>query len=331
MARSRSSFDIDGAVATAAALVKRPKGRPARAASVTPAAPPLVSFASRPPPAPAEPDPLSPAPLSPAFEELAPSSDLMPLSSPGAGGDLGLRSALPPSAEDVDSRRGVRLDLPSPASSPSFGAPTSSPLFASPALGAPASSPSFGAPGSPSFGAPVSFASPVSSAFASPVSSPVASDAEPLGQRLGDAVRELASGRASPRFPDLSAPAGPLARCDKVIEWLAEVTSATDVFLADAAGLPIAGAIRDTEARLAASGLIASAIGSLVAALPGAPSQRFELCVGDGPFFQLVGFQVSAAVYIVGLMRPVPLTPREAHAVRIVCRHALDAAAGVVG
>lgn len=316
MARSRSSFDIDGAVATAAALVKRPQGRPARAASAAPAAAPLVSFASRPPPAPAEPESLSLAALSPSFDELAPSSDLMPLSSPGAGGDLGLRSALPPSAEDVDSRRGVRLDLPPLVSSPSFGAPASSP---------------FGAPSSSSFGAPASSAFAAPSAFASPISPALAPDAEPLGQRLGDAVRELASGRASPRFPELSAPAGPVARCEKVIEWLAEATSATDVFLADAAGLPIAGAIRDTEARLAASGLIASAVGSLVAALPGAPSQRFELCVGDGPFFQLVGFQVNAAVYIVGLMRPVPLTPREAQAVRIVCRHALDAATGVVG
>ncbi|KYF82662.1 hypothetical protein BE11_45915, partial [Sorangium cellulosum] len=118
---------------------------------------------------------------------------------------------------------------------------------------------------------------------------------------------------------------------ERVIEWIAEATGATDVFLADAAGLPFAGAIRDTEARLPASGLIASAIGSLVAALPGAPSQRFELCAGDGPFFQLIGFQVRAAAYIVGLMRPSPLMPREAHAVRIACQHALDAAVGVVG
>ncbi|AUX36360.1 MULTISPECIES: hypothetical protein [Sorangium] len=277
MARSRSSFDLDGAVLTAAGLVKQPKPRKRQAPSIAPAGAPLVSFDSRPPPtARADVEPVSAAPLSPSFEELAPSSDLSPMSSVGAGGELGLRSALPPSADDGDARQA--LDLPSPASSASFAAAR-----------------------------------------------------EPLADRLDVAVEALAAGRAAPRFPDLAAAGGPVARCEKVIEWIAEATGAADVFLADAAGLPFAGAIRDTEARLAASGLIASAIGSLVAALPGAPSQRFELCVGDGPFFQLIGFQVRSAAYIVGLMRPVPLMPREAHAVRIACRHALDAAVGVVG
>ncbi|WP_437503000.1 hypothetical protein [Sorangium sp. So ce1099] len=282
MARSRSSFDIDSAVATAAALVKRPKTPKARAPSVAPAGAPLVSFESRPPPSRAEPEPMSSpplSPLSPAFEELAPSSDLLPMSSAGASGEIGLRSALPSSADDVDSRHGMALDLPSPASS----------------------------------------------------SASIAAVPGPRAERLGDAVEALAAGRERPRFPDLSAAAGPVARCERVIEWVAEATGATDVFLADAAGLPFAGAIRDTEARLAASGLIASAIGSLVAALPGAPSQRFELCVGDGPFFQLIGFQARSAAYIVGLMRSSPLVPREAHAVRVACQHALDAAIGVVG
>ncbi|WP_437673092.1 hypothetical protein [Sorangium sp. So ce131] len=318
MTRSRSSFDIDGAVATAAALVKKTKSRKVRAPSMAPAGAPLVSFESRPPPSRSEPEPVSASPLSPAFEELAPSSDLSPLSGAGAGAGLGLRSALPPSGDDVEPRQelsrqelsrhelsrqelsrqelsrqelsryelsrhelashDMALDLPSPASSASFAALSG-----------------------------------------------------PLSQRLDDAVRELAAGRALPRFPDLSAAAGPVMRCEKAVEWIAEATGATDVFLADAAGLPFAGAIRDTEARLAASGLIASAVGSLVTALPGAPSQRFELCVGDGPFFQLIGFQVSTAAYIVGLMRSSPLTPREVHAVRIACRHALDAAVGVVG
>ncbi|WP_437912928.1 hypothetical protein WME73_39005 [Sorangium sp. So ce302] len=277
MARSRSSFDVDGAVVTAAALVKRSRSRRPRAASVAPAAEPLVSFESRPPSSRAEPEPTSSSPLSPSFEELAPSSDLLPLSGAGVGGELGLRGALPSSADDVDSRRGSPLDLRPLGSPPPFAAAR-----------------------------------------------------EPLEERLDGAIEALSAGRA-PRFPDLAAAGGPVARCERVIEWIAEATGATDVFLADAAGLPFAGAIRDTEARLAASGLIASAIGSLVAALPGAPSQRFDLCVGDGPFFQLIGFQVRSAAYIVGLMRPGPLTPREAHAVRIACRHAIDAAVGVVG
>ncbi|WP_437575546.1 hypothetical protein [Sorangium sp. So ce887] len=278
MARSRSSFDIDSAVLTAAALVKQSKPRKRQPPSLAPAGAPLVSFGS-PPPSRAEPEPMSAAPLSPSFEELAPSSDLLPMSSAAAGGELGLGlgSALPSSADDVDARHGAPLDLPSPASSASF-----------------------------------------------------VSAREPLAERLDLAVEALAAGRAQPRFPDLAAAGGPVARCERVIEWIAEVTGATDVFLADAAGLPFAGAIRDTEARLAASGLIASAIGSLVAALPGAPSQRFDLCVGDGPCFQLIGFQVRSAGYIVGLMRPGPLMPREAHAVRIACRHALDVAVRVV-
>ncbi|WP_437658596.1 hypothetical protein [Sorangium sp. So ce1182] len=294
MARSRSSFDIDSAVVTAAALVKRPKTPKARAPSVAPAGAPLVSFESRPPPSRAEPEPMSSPPLSPAFEELAPSSDLLPMSSAGASGEIGLRSALPSSADDVDSRHGMALDLPSPASSSASIAAVPGPR-------------------------------------ADRLGDAVAAVPGPRTERLGDAVAALAAGRERPRFPDLSAAGGPVARCERVIEWIAEATDATDVFLADAAGLPFAGAIRDTEARLAASGLIASAIGSLVAALPGAPSQRFELCVGDGPFFQLIGFQARSAAYIVGLMRSSPLVPREAHAVRVACQHALDAAIGVVG
>ncbi|WP_437829757.1 hypothetical protein [Sorangium sp. So ce1153] len=301
MARSRSSFDIDSAVATAAALVKRPRTPKARAPSVAPAGAPLVSFESRPPPSRAEPEPVSSpplSPLSPAFEELAPSSDLLPMSSPGASGEIGLRSALPSSADDVDSRHGMALDLPSPASSSASIAAVSGPR-------------------------------------AERLDDAVEAVPGPRAERLGDAVEALGARhgdlRERSRFPDLSAAGGPVARCERVIEWVAEATGATDVFLADAAGLPFAGAIRDTEARLAASGLIASAIGSLVAALPGAPSQRFELCVGDGPFFQLIGFQVRSAAYIVGLMRSSPLVPREAHAIRVACQHALDAAIGVVG
>ncbi|AUX46913.1 hypothetical protein SOCE26_084230 [Sorangium cellulosum] len=323
MTRSRSSFDIDGAVATAATLVKKTKSRKVRTPSAAPAGAPLVSFESRPPPSRTEPEPVSASPLSPAFEELAPSSDLSPLSGAGAGAGLGLRSALPPSGDDVDSRRELsRHELSRHELSrhePSRHEPSRHELSRHELSRHELSRHELS-----SDDMALDLPSPASSASFSALSGP-------LSQRLDDAVRELAAGRALPRFPDLAATAGPVARCEKAVEWIAEATGAADVFLADAAGLPFAGAIRDTEARLAASGLIASAVGSLVTALPGAPSQRFELCVGDGPFFQLIGFQASSAAYIVGLMRSTPLTPREVHAVRIACRHALDAAVGVVG
>lgn len=278
MARSRSSFDLDSAVATAAALAKRPAARRGKRASHSaPAGPPLVSFASRPPSAPGDEPELPSPPSTPTFDELAPSSDLLPSSRAGVDSARGLRSALPPSVEDVLSSRGVVLDRSSPLSAAAFSAPSG-----------------------------------------------------PTSERLDDAVRELSASRPLPRFPELSTAAGPAARCERVIAWITEVTDATDVFLADAAGLPLAGVQGDTEARLASSGLIASAVGSLVAALPGAPSQRFDLCVGDGPFFQLIGFQVSGVTYVVGLLRALPLTPREANAVRIACQHAIrDVVEGV--
>jgi hypothetical protein len=278
MARSRSSFDVESAIATATSLASTTETakKKQERAPPGPSSVPLVSFASRPPPArPAEQEPGSGPPLSNAgFEEVASSSDPMPSSR--ADMTRGLRSALLPLPEDVSSAREMAIGLPPPASVNTAGAPS-----------------------------------------------------RPMTERLDDATRELTGGRALPRFPELSAVTGPVLRCEKVVEWIAEATGATDVFLADAVGLPFAGAIRDTEARLAASGLIASAVGSLVAALPGAPSQRFELHVGEGPFFQLIGFEVDSAAYVVGMMRASPLTPRQAHAIRITCRHALGDTLGV--
>jgi hypothetical protein len=282
MARSRSSFDVESAIATATSLASTTDAtrKKERVSSLTPPSAPLVSFGSRPPPPPAplvEPEPTSGPPLSTAaFEDAAPSSDLLPASTAGMMGERGLRSALPPFADDIVSVRGMTIEQPSLVSTDTATAPSG-----------------------------------------------------PLSDRLDDAVRELANGRALPRFPDLTVALGPMLRCEKVVEWIALVTGATDVFLADAAGLPFAGAIRDMEARLAASGLIASAVGSLIAALPGGPSQRFELHVGEGPYFELIGLEVSSAAYVVGMMRADPLSPRQAHAIRVACRHALAATLGV--
>jgi hypothetical protein len=137
-----------------------------------------------------------------------------------------------------------------------------------------------------------------------------------------------AADRAPPKLPDLTGVVSPVLRCERVVEWIIEATGASDVFLADAAGLPLAGAIRDAEARLAAAGWVASAVGALAAALPGVPSPLFELHLGEGPFFQLLGFQVGAGAYVVGLIRAAPLTPRLSQAIRAACRHALAGALG---
>jgi hypothetical protein len=137
-----------------------------------------------------------------------------------------------------------------------------------------------------------------------------------------DAFAE-SSPRSPPKLPDLSGIVSPVQRCERIVQWITEATGATDVFLADAAGLPLAGSVSDTEAKLAGSGLVASSIASLASAVPGSLAPLFELHVGEGPFFQLIGFQVGASLFIVGMNRQSPLTPRQAHAIRLACRHAL--------
>lgn len=134
---------------------------------------------------------------------------------------------------------------------------------------------------------------------------------------------QASEARHPPRLPDLSGVKSPVARAERIIAWIVEAVGAQDVFIADGAGLPIAGAPADSEARLAASGVLASAALHLAAAVPGNTSSLFELHLGEGPFFQLIGFEIARAVYLVGLTRATPLTYRQAHAVRLACRHAL--------
>jgi hypothetical protein len=129
--------------------------------------------------------------------------------------------------------------------------------------------------------------------------------------------------RRPPKLPDLTDIKSPLLRCQKIIEWIVEAVDVTDVFIADASGLPLAGAVADAEARLGATGVVASAVAHLASALPGSSSPLFEMHVGDGPFFQLIGFEVGSQSYVVGFHRPTPLGFRQAHAVRLACRHAL--------
>jgi hypothetical protein len=133
--------------------------------------------------------------------------------------------------------------------------------------------------------------------------------------------------RRPPKLPDLSEIKSPLVRCERIIAWIAEAVGVSDVFIADPTGLPIAGAIDEAESRLAATGVVAAAVAHLAAALPGDTSPLFEMHVGDGPFFQLIGFEAGGATYVVGFQRPTPLGFRQAHAVRLACRHALGAGA----
>lgn len=142
------------------------------------------------------------------------------------------------------------------------------------------------------------------------------------------ALDDMAAGEGTrrpppPRLPDLTGVTSPILRCEKIVEWIIEATGAGEVFLADASGLPLAGAFVHAEARLASAGVVASAVAQLAASIPGNASGVFEMHVGEGPFFQLIGFEVARALYLVGLTRSSPLTPRQAHAIRLACRHAL--------
>ena len=152
----------------------------------------------------------------------------------------------------------------------------------------------------------------------SPSPRPTLSDSSPLDEPSADGTT-----RRPPKLPDLSGVVSPVLRCEKIVEWIVEATGAADVFLADSAGLPMAGAVADAEARIASAGMVASAVAQLAAALPGNTSAIFELHLGEGPFFQLIGFGVGSSLYLVGLTRTTPLSPRQAHAVRLACRHAL--------
>jgi hypothetical protein len=177
---------------------------------------------------------------------------------------------------------------------------------------------------------------------AEPLAEALPAESAPVGIPIEAPAAEAEQGpadnaRRPPRLPDLSDVKSPTVRCERIIAWIVEAVGASEVFIADFTGLPIAGAVgvgdtrdpasagTDTEARLAATGVVAAAVAHLAAALPGNSSALFELHVGDGPFFQLVGFEAGAANYVVGFHRATPLGFRQAHAVRLACRHALTA------
>ena len=145
----------------------------------------------------------------------------------------------------------------------------------------------------------------------------------PSAASSADSLDEATEGKPRPpKLPDLSNVVSPIVRCELIIEWIAEATGGTGVFIADADGLPVAGDLQDAEARIGASGLVASSIATLLHALPGHLSPLFEVHIGEGPYFQLIGFVAAKGSYVVGLTRPTPLSPRQAHAIRLACRHA---------
>jgi hypothetical protein len=152
-----------------------------------------------------------------------------------------------------------------------------------------------------------------------PPDPPAVAEAHPLD----DAPAASDPAKRPPKLPDLSGIQSPTVRCQRILAWITEAVGATGVFIADASGLPVAGAVGDAEALLAAAGIAASSIAHLAAAIPGNTSSIFELHVGEGPFLQLVGFDVSGALHVVGFSRSTPLSYRQAHAVRLACRHAL--------
>lgn len=260
MARSRSSFELTNAIATASTLAREEK-KPAAPVPDLAAydAKGLVSFQAVEAPASAA----APAPPAPPVNEAAPPSRPEPAAPPAKGGTS---LAIPPPP-------------PSAASS-------------EPAATGPQPAPSQGAQRPPSV------------------------------DDIGDGKR------GPPRLPDLSNVVSPIVRCEKIVEWIAEATGGSGVFMADADGLPVAGDIQDAEALIGASGLVASSIATLLQALPGEPSPLFEVHIGEGPYFQLIGLRAANGTYVVGLWRQAPLSPRQANAIRLACRHAFGESLG---
>lgn len=290
MARSRSSFELGGALRHASSLTE-PEAQKTPFQGVA-----LVSFA-----VPGAPPPAQPAP--------APNEGAKPIPPPPPPAES---RPMVPSAPTVPSLPQISVDVATPSAVPSLPAITAMP----------------GTPPIPSLPTPAvdvgRAPSPVPRAAPADVAAEDAGIASLGARSTGDD----AEAKRPPRLPDLTGVVSPGVRCERIVEWIAEATGATDVFIADAEGLPIAGAVAEAEAKLASSGLVATSVGSLAASIPGNASKLFETHVGEGPFFQLIGFSAGSGLFLVGLTRGTPLTPRQAHAIRLACRHALGETLG---
>lgn len=263
MARSRSSFELTSAIATASTLAKaekKPRGTPADIGQYRGTG--LVSF-----------QPADAPPTAPVAVPTPPSHDVTERPSTPPDDGMDELDAAPSEASDSTRREGAARPSPAPGSARTKSVP---------ALAIPPPPPS----------------------------------------TMGDAEGEADAKPRPPRLPDLSNVVSPILRCERIVEWIAEATGGSGVFIADADGLPIAGEIQDAEARIGASGLVASSIATLLSALPGHPSPLFEVHIGEGPYFQLIGFTAGKSSYVVGLTRASALSPRQAHAIRLACRHA---------
>lgn len=140
---------------------------------------------------------------------------------------------------------------------------------------------------------------------------------------------EIAETEATPHVaplpppPDLSSVDALVARCGLTLDWVTRSLGARDVFIADEHGLPIAGAIRDTERRLAAAGGVLASVRRLAANTPGNVTEGFSTQLGEGPVLALIGLHSGDEAFVLGMLVPEPLPVEHVLAVRAACRAAL--------
>lgn len=282
MSRSRSSFDLSAAIATAGALSDGPAPETAPQPFEGVA---LVSFQAR-----VDVVPLSAGPPGTLAFDPARAGNAAPAT--------GVVAPPPTGSRPVDPSRPISRTLPP---DPMLGTPPPPAAAHLEAMRPPRRPPADDAPETTRKGA---------------------ADAAPKSAQPGAAP----DGRSVPPLPDLEGVTSLVVRCERIVDWIADATGASEVFIVDAAGLPIAGAVYDVDERLARTGNVAASLVGLAATVGASAAPLFEAHMGDGPFFQLVGFSAGSASYVVGLVRPSPLSPKQAHAIRLACQHTLGAA-----
>lgn len=169
-----------------------------------------------------------------------------------------------------------------------------------------------------------------------PPSDPTPMPATPPVQPGEEATAELprvivqghisASPTAAPTAPDLSGVSSEGARCERVVQWMRETLQASEVFLADDQGLPVAG-LTSQEVRAAGTGGVAHAVRRLAVGVPG-QGEEFEAQLvlgepGQQSVFQMIGFAARGRRFIVALMRETALSTPVIGSVRHAFRQAL--------
>jgi len=135
---------------------------------------------------------------------------------------------------------------------------------------------------------------------------------------------------AGPPVPDLSGVSSEGARCERVVQWMRETMLASEIFVADDQGLPVAG-LTNLEVRAAGAGGVAHAVRRLSVGVPG-DGDDFEAQLtvggsGPGSVFQMLGFSARGRRYVVGLTRETALSAPLIASVRHAFRLALFDAA----